>query len=571
LRYSKLFIPTVKEDPADAEVVSHRLMLRAGMIRKVAAGVYNLLPVGLRVIRNVERIVREEMNRAGAQEVQMPVVQPAELWLESGRWDKYGKELLRVRDRHDRDFCLGPTHEEIVTNIVRHEIRSYRQLPVNLYQIHTKFRDEIRPRFGMMRGREFTMKDAYSFDVDDDASAESYKQMFAAYERIFTRCGLDFAAVEADTGAIGGSFSHEFMVLADTGEDEIIRCTKCGYAANVEKAEVAAPGEAAAGEGGEPYEKVETPGKKAAEEVAEFLLETVTKTMVFETEKGLVAAVVRGDHEVNPLKLKTLLGVDLVALAAEPDVAKAAGAHTGSLGPVGLGIDVYADYAVQGLVGGHVCGANEDGLHLRHVRHGRDWTPKAWGDIRMIRADDPCPKCEGAIELRRGIEVGHVFRLGTKYSEAMRATYLDAGGAEQHMVMGCYGIGIGRTAAAAIEQNHDEAGIRWPAALAPFHVHIVPVSMRNEEVVAAAELLHDALEGKGVDVLLDDRDERAGVKFKDADLVGCPWRVTIGPKTLPDGKVELKTRIAEKPELVDLEGLDRRLADEVHAALSAKA
>jgi len=535
----------MKEDPAEAEVVSHRLMLRAGMIRKLAAGIYTYLPLGLRIIRKVSDIIREEMDRAGALEVLMPSVQPSELWVESGRWDHYGKELLRLKDRHDREFCYGPTHEEVITDLVRREVRSYRQLPMNLYQIQTKFRDEIRPRFGLMRGREFIMKDAYSFHKDEAQAEHEYWNMYETYKRIFTRCGLDFRAVEADTGNIGGKFSHEFMVLAETGEDFIASCDSCEYASNVEKAVCHAP-EAVPSAGMEPMEKVATPGMKSVEEVTSFLKlgpEKLVKTLVYVADGDPVVALVRGDHELNEIKLKNLLGADEVSLADQATVERVTGAPSGFAGPVGLrGVRVYADNAV-GAMQNFVTGGNEADTHLINVNLERDFKVNAFVDIRSIKAGDTCPRCgKGAIEIRKGIEVGHVFMLGTKYSEAMGCTYLDEEGAEKPMVMGCYGIGVGRTAAAAIEQNHDEAGIRWPSPIAPFAALVLPLNVNDEEVMEAARQIYDELKSEGVDVLLDDRDERAGFKFKDADLIGIPYRVVVGGKGIKEGVLELKLR-----------------------------
>jgi prolyl-tRNA synthetase len=551
MRYSNLYLPTLKETPADAEVVSHQLMLRAGMIRKVAAGIYNLLPYGLAAVRRVEAVVREEMNRAGAQEILMPAVQPAELWQESGRWEHYGRELLRFADRHQHPFCLGPTHEEVVTALVRDEIRSYRQLPVNLYQIQSKFRDEIRPRFGLMRGREFIMKDGYSFDVDDDAAAESYRSMFEAYTRIFERLGLGFRAVEADTGSIGGSFSHEFMVLADTGEDEIAVCAACDYAANIEKAEVvveAGPRPAAAAS----ITEVHTPAMHTVAEVCDFLKIDPTrlvKTIILMADGKPVAALVRGDHELNLIKVRNLIGAVEVELADPATVERVSRAAVGFAGPVGLEVPIYADAAVATMAD-FVTGANRDDYHLTGVNLDRDFTVRAMADLRAIAAGDGCPRCGGTIEITRGIEVGHIFRLGTKYSAAMGAAFAAEDGAEKPMVMGCYGIGIGRTVAAAIEQNHDDWGIIFPLPMAPFQVVVLPVAVQDDGVRRAAEGIYEDLRARGLDVLLDDRDLRAGVKFKDADLLGTPLRLTVGPKALAEGNVELKARREAKPTLV---------------------
>lgn len=553
MRYSQYFVPTVKETPSDAEVISHQLMLRAGMIRKLAAGIYNYLPLGLRSIRKVEQIVREEMNRAGAIELLMPGVQPAELWQESKRWEQYGKELLRFTDRKDAQFCLGPTHEEVITDLVRREVKSYRQMPLNLYQVQSKFRDEIRPRFGLMRGREFIMKDAYSFDVNSEAADSSYDKMYQAYRRIFQRCGLRFRAVEADTGSIGGSSSHEFMVLADSGEDAIVSCTACEYAANVEKAE-ARPFPAQHAEPRD-MEKVETPQKRSVEEVTGFLgipASGLVKTLLYVADGQPVAALVRGDHDLNEIKLKNLLGCEELEMAGEDVVERVTGAPVGFAGPVGLKIRIVADLLVEGMIN-FVTGGNARDLHFKNVNMGRDFKPALVADIRNVVHGDPCPRCEaGHLEMWRGIEVGHVFKLGTKYSEALRATYLDADGKEQVIFMGCYGIGISRTVAACIEQNHDADGIIFPIPLAPFHCIISAVSMKDAQVVAACEDMYRALTDAGVEVIFDDRDERPGSKFKDADLIGIPLRIVVGSKNLAEGKVELKVRISGEISLLPL-------------------
>ena len=545
IRYSRYLMPTTKETPSDAEVASHRLMLRAGLIRKVASGIYNYLPAGLRVMRKVETIIREEMDRAGAQEVLMPAVIPAELWKESGRWDAYGKELLRFRDRADREFCLGPTHEEVITDLVRREVRSYRQLPLNLYQIQDKFRDEIRPRFGLMRGREFFMKDAYSFDADEEGAAGTYRKMYEAYSRIFRRMGLAFRAVEADTGAIGGSSSHEFMVIAESGEDAIVSCGECEYSANVEKAECPpAEGDKTASAAPGPARKVSTPGKRTIEEVSGFLgipPDLLIKTLLFETDVGDVAVVLSGTHEVNEVKVKNVLGADWVKLAGEERVRELTGAPSGYAGPVGLAVRVLADHSVRVIAAG-ATGANERDAHLVDVVPGRDFRPEEYADLRLVEDGDRCPRCAGSLRFSRGIEVGHVFRLGTKYSKALSATYLDADGKEKPIVMGCYGIGVGRTAAAAIEQNHDGDGIVWPISIAPFEAYVLPVNMKHAALVQEAERVGKELSEKGVDVLFDDRDERPGIKCKDADLAGIPVRVTLGEKNYDAGFAEIRDR-----------------------------
>lgn len=557
MRYSDAFINTIKEAPSDAEIASHKLMIRAGMIRKVASGIYTFLPLGLKVLKKVENIVREEMNRAGALEVFMPVVIPAELWQESNRWDAYGKELLRIKDRHDREFCLGPTHEEVITDMVRRDVRSYKQLPINLYQIQTKFRDEIRPRFGLMRGREFIMKDAYSFHRDETDAEREYMNMHRAYTRIFERCGLRFKAVEAVTGQIGGKFSHEFMVLADTGEDLIVECSKCTYAANVEKAECGMQkSEKKTVPTPKPLKKVSTPEMKSIEEVSEFLKVIpgkLLKTLIYKTDKGAVAALVRGDHDINESKLKTLLDTEELALAEEEIIEKATNAPVGFAGPVGLKIRIVADHSIKDIVDG-VTGANEKDAHFINVNIERDFKVDSFADIRFAVDGDPCPTCDdGSLHMCRGIEVGHIFKLGTKYSEAMGATFLNEDGKDETMVMGCYGIGVGRTVAASIEQNHDERGIIWPLSLAPFQVLILLVNPNNTEIRETGEKLNKELIDSGVEVMLDDRDERPGVKFFDADLIGFPFRITIGPKALEKGCVEMKERSSTETEMLKVE------------------
>ncbi|HEX2163063.1 MAG TPA: proline--tRNA ligase [Thermoanaerobaculia bacterium] len=550
MRWSRYYLFTTREVPADAEVISHQLMVRAGAIRKVAAGIYTYLPAGWRSLQKLMAIVRRELDAAGAVELSMPAVQPAELWQESGRWQVYGKELLRLTDRHEREFCFGPTHEEVITDTVRRDVKSYRQLPLNLYQIQTKFRDEIRPRFGLMRGREFLMKDGYSFHVDAASLDATYDAMLAAYRRIFESCGLDFNVVEADTGAIGGSSSHEFMVVADTGESAVVRCPECGYAANVEKAETRplppperGAGEAAPGE----RREVATPGVTSVPDVAKFLgfaPDRIVKTLLYDTEQGLVAAVVRGDREVNEIKLANLLGVQHLTLAGEDKVRAATGAPPGFAGPVGLAGDVrlVVDRSAADLVG-FVCGANRADAHLCDVDWSRDVAGELErGDLLLVGAGDACPRCEGTLELFRGIETGHIFKLGTKYSQAMACNYTDEQGEDHPMRMGCYGLGIGRTVAAAIEQNHDADGIVWPRPLAPFEVLLAALNPDDPEVGRAAERLYGELRERGADVFYDDRDERPGVKFKDADLVGFPVRLVVGARSLAEGKVELSLR-----------------------------
>jgi prolyl-tRNA synthetase len=541
---TRLHAPTLKEDPNDAEVISHKLLVRGGYIRKLAAGIYDYLPLAQKVLQKIKGIIREELDRAHAQEVLLPAVQPAEIWEESGRWAFYGPELLRMKDRKGGDFCMGPTHEEVIVDLVRRDVRSWRSLPLNMYQIQTKFRDEIRPRAGLMRGREFIMKDAYSFDVDDDAANESYDAMFDAYGRIFARCGLDFRPVEADTGAIGGSRSHEFQVLADSGEDAIVSCSACNYAANIEQAEIQRP-EALSGQGGA-LEKVDTPDVRTIEEVGAFLKRPATefiKTLIIQTEEKVCAVLVRGDHELNPIKLAKRLGVPAADMATDAVVKTVTGAPVGFAGPIGLDeeIEVYADYAVQGMHDA-IVGGNQVDTHYVGASEGRDFKVTTFADLRLAGAGDACGRCGSAFRSYRGIEVGHVFFLGTKYSEAMRCNYLDESGREQPMVMGCYGIGVSRIMAAAIEQNHDDNGIVWPKSLAPYQVSILPLQMNKEPVVEAAEKLYAELREAGVEVLLDDRKERAGSKFKDAELIGIPLRIVIGSRGLEGGALEIKSR-----------------------------
>ncbi|MDF0673090.1 MAG: proline--tRNA ligase [Nitrospira sp.] len=543
MKTSQLLIPTLRDDPGEAETVSHRLMLRAGLIRKVAAGIYTYLPLGLRVIRKIEQIIREEMNRADAQELLMPIASPAELWKETARWDYYGKELLRFKDRHERDFCLGPTHEEVITDLFRREVRSYRQLPLNFYQIQTKFRDEIRPRFGLMRGREFIMKDAYSFDVDEVGAKVSYQKMYDAYTRIFTRCGLTFRAVEADTGLIGGDVSHEFMVLADTGEATVAYSDQGSYAANLERAEVLPAVEVDAASL-LPLTPISTPQRRTVEEVTACLQITprqLVKTLLYRSGEETVAILIRGDHEVNEVKLARLLKVTDVLLADPETVQHVTGAPPGFAGPVGLRhVRILADHAIRGMKN-FVIGANKPDTHYQNANLDRDFTVELFADLRNAQAGDPSPRGPGVLMLAKGIEVGQVFLLGTKYSDKMNATILDDQGKERLAIMGCYGIGVGRTAAAAIEQHHDEKGIIWPFPIAPFHVHLLTVSQSEKTIEAAAHLYSD-LTAAGLETLWDDRADRAGVKFNDADLIGAPFQIVVGDKGLADGVVEIKIR-----------------------------
>ena len=546
MRASRFFLSTLKEAPAEAELISHRLMLRAGMIRRLAAGIYTWMPLGLRVLRKVEAIVREEMNRAGAIELLMPVVQPAELWQESGRWDKYGPDLRRFKDRHERDFVLQPTSEEVVTDIARKEIRSYKQLPVNLYHVQTKFRDEVRPRFGVMRSREFIMKDAYSFDVDKEGMLKSYQAMYDAYVRIFTRLGLRFRSVAADTGPIGGSASHEFQVLADSGEDAIAYCPDSDYAANVELAEAAPPPQRPAVR--DAMQKVPTPGKSTCEEVAELLglpLARTVKCIMLCVDGRVHMLLIRGDHSLNEIKTSKVPGLAGFRWARDDEIAAALGSPPGYLGPVGIpaSMPLIADREVAAMAD-FICGANEADFHLRGVNFGRDCRePDRVADLRNVVKGDLSPDGKGRLDIVRGIEVGHVFALGTRYSEAMGATFLDADGQPHLMEMGCYGIGVTRVVAAAIEQNNDQRGIVWPEPLAPFSVAIAPIGYdRIESVRSAADRLHDELEAAGVEVLLDDRGERPGVMFADLELIGIPHRVTVGERGLKEGKIEYQGR-----------------------------
>jgi prolyl-tRNA synthetase len=548
MRVSRFFLSTTKEAPSEAELVSHKLMLRAGLIKRLGSGLYTWMPLGLRVLRRVEAIVREEMNRAGAIELLMPAVQPAELWEESGRWAVFGPQMLKIKDRHERDFCFGPTHEEVITDVARREIKSYRQLPVNFYQIQMKFRDEIRPRFGVMRAREFLMKDAYSFHASRDSLVATYQTMYDTYTRVFSRLGLTFRAVAADTGAIGGSGSHEFHVLADSGEDLIAYCPDSDYAANVELAEALAPS-APRAPAQETMREVDTPKQTTCEDVAALLgipLERTVKLVAVMAGERMVVLLLRGDHMLNEVKLGKLPGLADFRLASEPEIRAAFDCPPGFLGPVGIDrgrIQVIADRSVAAM-SDFVCGANKPKLHLAGVNFGRDLQePDLVADIRDVVAGDPSPDGKGTLALCRGIEVGHVFQLGSKYSRAMNATYLDEGGKSQVMEMGCYGIGVSRIVAAAIEQNHDDRGIIWPAAMAPFRLVIVAIGYgKSDAVKNAADALYEELGAAGIDVLLDDRDERPGVMFADAELIGIPHRVTVGERGLKDGIVEYQPR-----------------------------
>ena len=546
MKVSRFPLSTARETPADAEIISHQLMMRAGMIRKIAAGIYSWQPLGLRVLRKVEAIVREEMNRAGGLELLMPAVQPAELWQESGRWEQYGPELLRIRDRHQREFCFGPTHEEIITELVRKEVRSYKQLPLIYYQIQTKFRDEVRPRFGIMRAREFLMKDAYSFHLDNDSLDETYQLMYDTYTRIFTRSGLDFRAVRADSGAIGGALSHEFHVLADSGEDAIVFSSEGDYAANLELAEALAPAQGRP-QAGEEVQSVDTPGKHSIDEVATALdvsaAQCIKTLLVKGEDNSVVALCLRGDHVLNEIKAEKLEQVaSPLEFASEEQVRQAAGCAPGSVGPVGLKIPVIADRSAA-AAGNFVCGANADGKHLTGVNWGRDCNQPVVADIRSLVEGEPSPDGKGEVRIARGIEVGHIFQLGKKYSQAMGASVLDENGKDAVMPMGCYGIGVSRIVAAAIEQNHDDKGISWPAALAPFEVALLGMNRKKSQRVGeACDQLYQQLVDAGIDVIFDDRDVRPGVMFADMELIGIPHRVVIGEKNLDKGLVEYKAR-----------------------------
>jgi prolyl-tRNA synthetase len=568
-RLSAYLAPTMKETPAEAEVVSHKLMIRAGLIRKLAAGIYSYLPLGLRSLRKAERIIRAEMNRFRAREVLLPAVQPAELWKESGRWDKYGPELLRFKDRHVRDCGIGPTHEEVVTDLIRREVRSFRDLPLNIFQIQTKFRDEIRPRFGLMRGREFIMKDAYSFDADDEAADRSYRDMYLAYGNIFRNCGLRFAVVEADSGTIGGSFSHEFMVLADSGEDALAFCPGCSYAANLEKAELSGYPFHDAPEA--PLAKIHTPGCRHVPQLAAFLgapESAIIKSMLFVAEEaGPVLVLIPGHREISLVKLKNALGGSVPSLASPEEAERIMGVPMGFVTPVGAKVRIVADQGVGRMSNG-VVGAGQADFHYAGAKPGRDFEVDSFHDLAEVADGDPCPRCGQPMSIKRGIEVGHVFKLGTKYSKALGATYAARDGSERPIIMGCYGIGLGRTVAAAVEQNHDQDGIIWPMALAPFQVALLPLQVQNAEVVRATEALYGELTSMGIETLLDDRDERPGLKFKDADLLGLPLRVTISEKGLARGQVELKNRRDREVAMLALGTAAGTLRDMCLAALA---
>jgi len=567
-RHSQFFIPTLKEIPAEAEIISHQLMLRAGMIRKLAAGIYTYLPFGLMALKKVESIVREEMDRAGAIELLLPGVQPGDLWMESGRWDYYGPELLRFRDRHNRESCLGPTHEEVITDLARREIHSYKQLPINLYQIQTKFRDEIRPRFGIMRAREFIMKDAYSFDIDEEGAGKSYERMYAAYEAIFRRCGLKFRAVEADTGPIGGSFSHEFMVLSDSGEDDIVSCQNCQYASNLEKAEVIVrEGDIKDIEKEKALQIVDTPEIRTIDEVTKFLSispQKLVKTLIYQTEHGPLAVLVRGDHELNETKLSNVLNAQELTMADPETVFAVTGVPMGFAGAIGLKVRIVADLAIKEMKN-MVMGANKKDKHVLNVNEGRDFHVEQYADLRMITSSDPCPRCGGKLRFGKGIEVGQVFKLGTKYSTTLKANFLDKNGRETPIIMGCYGIGIGRVVAAAIEQSHDENGIIFPVSISPFEVTILPLEIHEATVRKVAENLYQHLSDLGLAVFFDDRDERPGFKLKDADLLGIPVRATISSRTLKSDSVEIKLRSNQDLRLISINKTPKAIKEVVQS------
>jgi prolyl-tRNA synthetase len=563
MRFSQALIPTLKETPRDAEVISHQLMMRAGLIRKVASGIYTLLPMGVRVIRKFEAIVREEMNRSGAQEVIMPMVVPASLWQQSGRWTKYGPELLRFKDRHDNDFLLGPTHEEVITDLVTQSVKSYKQLPINLYQIQSKFRDEIRPRFGLMRGREFGMKDAYSFHSTWESLDQTYEDMRQAYERIFSRCGLGFRMVQADSGAIGGSVSAEFMVLADTGEDAVITCSHCQFAANVEAAACTANDTTTPDRAQVPAAvAILTPGKKTVSEVAEFLNidnNAVMKTMIYLADNAPVAALICGHHEVNEIKLKNVLGVSELVFASESLVKKLTASDLGYAGPIGLNIPLISDHSVM-QCREMVTGANQSNHHVQHVAPGRDFVPTTIADIRNAVSGETCSQCNtGTYEIRRGIEVGHIFKLGETYSDKMSCQFTDQDGKNKSMIMGCYGVGIGRTVAAAIEQSHDDKGIVWPKALAPFEVVLILANTKDATLLDFASQLYGRLQNENIDTLFDDRAENPGIKFKDAELIGIPFQIIVGKTWEKEGLLEIKNRRSGEVEKVNESELIPRL------------
>ncbi|WP_238884296.1 proline--tRNA ligase [Clostridium sp. YIM B02551] len=563
MKMSNMLVSTLREVPAEAEIESHKLMLRAGLMRKMAAGIYNYMPLGLKVLRNIEQIVKEEMDNAGAQEFLASAMLPAELWQESGRWDAYGAEMFRLKDRNSRDFCLGPTHEEVFTDIARNEIKSYKQLPLTLYQIQTKYRDERRPRFGVMRSREFIMKDAYSFDKDQEGLDLSYDKMHEAYVKIFNRCGLDAKCVEADSGAIGGSNSAEFMVKSEVGEDDVVFCTACDYAANIEKAP-STPEKEEATELKE-IEKVETPNVRTIDELIKFFNTTAkkfVKTLIYNADGKIVAVMVRGDREVNETKVANALGgVIELEMASSEDVVKATGAAIGFAGPIGIKVDeLLVDNEVSNMYN-FIVGANETGYHLSNVNYGRDFDGKL-GDYRNITEGEICPHCGAKITISRGTEVGHIFKLGTKYSESMNANFIDEKGESKPFIMGCYGIGVTRTMASIIEQHHDENGIVWPISVAPYHVSVIPVNIKDEAQMKVAEEIYNKLKSMHVEVIMDDRNERAGVKFKDSDLIGIPMRITVGKK-ITEGQIEFKLRNSSDIEVINIDEVYNKVKNQL--------
>ena len=567
MRFTLGFFPTLRDAPSDAEIASHKLMVRAGLIRRVSSGIYTLLPLGVKVHKKVEEICRRELNKSNAQEVLMPTLSPSELWKKTGRWDVYGKELIRVKDRHDRDFCLGPTHEEVITNLVANEVRSYRDLPLNLYQIQTKFRDEIRPRFGLMRGREFVMKDGYSFDVNDENASKSYEDMVSAYERIFQGCGLNFSAVEADSGAIGGSFSHEFVVLANSGEEEISRCDSCGYTSNVEKTPVSLNFNDKESNG--VVDKVHTPDAHTVDDIVNLLKvskSSVLKTLIYKGQKNNYAIIVPGNRRLNEVKLANVTNETGLALASATLVEELTNAKVGFAGPVGLkDVSIVADNSIKGRKN-LIVGANETDYHHINVQENKDFHCDVFEDLLYVEDGDTCPSCNSNLSLQRGIEVGHVFKLGTKYSDSFDANYLDENGKTKPIIMGCYGIGIGRTVAAAIEQNHDENGIIWPLPLAPYVIDIIPMNMDDSNCVETSEKIYEELKNElQIDCVLDDRNERPGVKFFDSDLIGFPFNIIIGKKGLLEKKVEIKSRKTGEVEFVELEKVAKYIKDLISA------
>ena len=568
MRWSKSFIPTLKENPQEAEAISHKLMVRAGLIRRLTAGAYTYLPMGYKVLEKAKNIIRQEMNRAGAVELMMPALQPPELWKKSGRYDDIGDVMIKYTDRHGKEVALGPTHEEVVTDLVSKEVRSYKDIPLILYQIQTKFRDEVRPRFGVVRSCEFIMKDAYSFDESAESMEKSYKKMYDAYCRIFERCGLSYIAVEADPGLMGGTVSHEFMVPSEIGEDRIVVCPSCGYAASTEVAAVKSSFTPSASQKGKKIEEVDTPGLSTVEEVSKFLKvspENIIKTLLYVADGVPVAVLIRGDHEANETKIKNHLKARALDLADEKTVKEATGGDMGFSGPVGLKVKIFADSSVRGMAGA-VTGANKKDKHLKNVDEARDFKVTDWIDARVITASDPCPRCGASIEFKNAIEIGHTFKLGTKYSEKLGATFLDEKGKEKPLIMGCYGIGVNRILAALIETSHDADGIIWPLSLSPCDVIVIPVKMDDKTITSEAERVYKELKEAGIDVIIDDREKSPGVKFKDSDLVGFPIKIILGKKSLDEGKLEMKLRSNKESQLIDKDGF----LSEVKKALSAE-